>query len=60
MHQEGNCEVLEIIRYILNKVDYKDIIEDGEPYNVKLGEDFWSAFKDHTKKIFNNMSKYII
>ena len=60
MHQEGNCEVLEIIRYILNKVDYKDIIKDGEPYNVKLGEDFWSAFKDHTKKIFKNMSKYII
>ena len=60
LHQEGNCEVLEIIRYILNKSDYKDIIKDGEPYNVKLGEDFWSSFKDHTKKIFSNMSKYII
>ena len=60
LHQEGNCEVLEIIRYILNKSDYKDIIEDGEPYNVKLGQDFWRGFKDCTKDIFNNMSNYII
>ncbi len=60
MHQEGNCEVLEIIRYILNKTDYKDTIEDGEPYNVKIGEDYETEFKDYTKKIFDNMSKYII
>ena len=60
MHQEGNCDVLEIIRYILNKVDYKDKIEDGEPYNVKLGEDYDTAYIDYTKIIFDNMSKYII
>jgi len=60
MHQEGNCEVLEIIRYILNKTDYKDTIEDAEPYNVKIGEDYETEFKDYTKKIFDNMSKYII
>ena len=34
MHQEGNCEVSGVIRYILNKVDYKDKIEDGMLYNV--------------------------
>ena len=60
LHQEGNCDVLEIIKYILNKTDYKDKIVDGDPYNVKLGEDFENEFKDFTKKIFNNMSKYII
>ena len=60
MHQEGNCETLEIIRYILNKVDYKDEIKDGEPYNKKLGEDYENAYKDYTKTIFINMSKYII
>ena len=62
LHQEGNYEVKEIIRYILNKVDYKDKdrIEDGEPYNVKIGDDFEIEFRDYTKKIFENMSKYII
>ena len=62
LHQEGNYEVKEIIRYILNKVDYKDKdrIEDGEPYNVKIGDDFETEYKDYTKKIFENMSKYII
>jgi len=60
MHQEGNCEVIEIIRYILNKTDYRDKIEDGEPYNVKIGEDYENEYKDYTKKIFDNMSKYII
>ena len=46
----------------MNKVDYKDKdrIEDGEPYNVKIGDDFETEFRDYTKKIFENMSKYII
>jgi len=60
LHQEGNCDVLEILKYILNKTDYKDKIVDGDPYNCKLGEDFENEYKDFTKKIFNNMSKYII
>ena len=60
MHQEGNCGVLGIIRYILNKTDYKDKIEDGEVYNIKLFEDYENKYKDYTKNIFNNMSKYII
>ena len=60
MHQEGNCGVLGIIRYILNKTDYKDKIEDGELYNIQLFEDYENKYKDYTKNIFNNMSKYII
>jgi len=48
------------MRYILNKVDYKDEIEDGEPYNIKIGDDYETEYKDYTKKIFDNMSKYII
>ena len=60
LHQEGNYEVKEIIRYILNKIDYKDKVLDGEPFNVKIGEDWETEFKDYTKQIFNNMSKYII
>ena len=60
LHQEGNCEVLEIIKYILNKTDYKDKITDGDTYNKKIGEDFENDYKDYTIQIFDNMSKYII
>ena len=60
LHQEGNRPVSEILRYILNKVDYEDKIIDGEPYNVKSGDDFESEFKFYTKNIFKFMSKYII
>ena len=49
MHQEGNCGVLGIIRYILNKTDYKDKIEDGELYNIKLFEDYENKYKDYIK-----------
>ncbi len=60
MHQEGNCEVLEIIRYILNKTEYDDKIIDGEPYNIKIGVDYETYYKEYTKKIFDYMAKYII
>ena len=60
LHQEGNRPVSEILRYILNKVDYEDKIIDGEPFNVKQGDDFESEFKLYTKNIFKFMSKYII
>ena len=60
MHQEGNCNELNRIRYILNKTDYKDKIEDYVIYNVKLGEDYNTEYKDYIKEIFFIMSKYII
>ena len=60
LHQEGNCEILEIIRYILNKVDYKDKIIDGDPSNNQIGEDYEIHYADYTKTIFECMSKYII
>ena len=60
LHQEGNYEIKEIIRYILNNIDYKDKIIDGEPNNIKIGVDFETEYKEYTKKIFKNMAKYII
>ena len=60
LHQEGNCEVLEIIRYILNKIDYEDKIKDSEIYYMKIGIDYESEYKYYSKKIFDNLSKYII
>ena len=60
LHQEGNRQVYEILRYILNKYDYEDKIKDGDPYNVKSGDDFECEFKLYIKNIFQYMSKYII
>ena len=60
LHQEGNYEVKEIIRYILNKTEYDDKIIDGEPYNIKTGADYETEYKEYTKKIFDYMAKYII
>ena len=60
LHQEGNYEIKEIIRYILNNIDYNDKIIDGEPNNIKIGIDYETEYKEYTKKIFDNMAKYII
>ena len=61
LHQEGNYEVKDIIRYILNKTDYNDNkIKDGEQYNIKIGNDYEIEYKEYTKKIFKYMAKYII
>ena len=61
LHQEGNCPVKDIIRYILNKIEYDDDkIIDGEPYNIKIGADYETEYKEYTKKIFDYMAKYII
>ena len=61
LHQEGNCPIKDIIRYILNKTEYdNNKIIDGEPYNIKIGSDFETEYKEYTKKIFEYMAKYII
>ena len=59
LHQEGNCEILEIMRYILNKTNYTDKIKDGKIYNDPIGEDFEDEYKESTKTIFNSISKYV-
>ena len=59
-HQGGNYEILEMIRYILNKINNKDKIQDGDLYNESLGEDYEDQYNDYTKKIFENISKYLI
>ena len=64
-HQGGNCEISEMIRYILNKTsitkDNNDIIRDADNlYNESLGEDFEDQYKEYTKKIFDGISKYLI
>ena len=59
-HQEGNYEIPEMIRYILNKPNNKDKIQDGELSSLSLGDDYEEQFHDHTQKVFNSISKYLI
>ena len=59
MHLDGNCEISEIIRYILNKTDNNDEIKDGNIYNDKIAEDYVKEYKDYNKKSFENISKYV-
>ena len=60
-HQEGNCEISEMMRYILNKTGNKDKIKEADNlYNEPLGEDYEEQYKDYTKKIFESISKYLI
>ena len=60
LHQEGNCKILEIMRYILNKTDNKDKIKEGQIYNEQIGEDYENEYKDYTRQIFDSISKYLI
>jgi len=60
LHQEGNCKILEIMRYILNKTDNQDKIQEGQIYNEPIGEDYENEYKDYTKQIFDSISKYFI
>ena len=60
LHQEGNCKLFEIMRYILNKTDYKEKIKDGKIYNEPIGDDYEEQYTEYTKKIFDSISKYII
>ena len=58
-HQAGNCEISEMIRYILNKTGNKDIIKDGKLNNITLGEDFEDQHNYYSKRIFDCISDYM-
>jgi len=60
LHLEGNCEISEMVRYILNKTSYEDKIQDGDIYNEALGKDFEEQYDEYSKKIFIHISKYLI
>ena len=65
-HQRGNCEIYEMIRYILNKTNIVnkyngDNIQDADNlHNATLGKDYEDEYKEYTKKIFDGISKYLI
>ena len=60
-HQEGNFEIFEIKRYILNKTSTSDKIEEAKDINnIAIGEDYEQEYRDNTKDIFESMSNYLI
>ena len=60
-HQEGNFDIPEIKRYILNKTSIDDTIIEAENINnIPLGEDYEKQHRDYTKQIFESMSQYLI
>ena len=60
-HQEGNLDIPEIKRYILNKANIDDKIKEANNINnIPLGEDYEKQYYDYTKDIFNSISKYLI
>ena len=52
LHQVGNWEILDIIRYIFIKANYTDKIKDGKIYNDPIGEYYEDEYKESTKTIF--------
>ena len=60
-HQEGNFDIPEIKRYILNKANTTDKIYEAENiYNIRLGQDYEKQYYDYTKQIFESISNYLI
>ena len=59
-HLYGEASVFEIIRYILNKVDNKNSIMDGEKTIIKIVDDYLDEYTFYNEKSFRNISKYII
>ena len=60
IYKSGFCEASDILRYILNKIDYNERIKDSDIYIGSFIEDYYKEYKDYTNDIFQNISKYMI
>ena len=62
LYLEGNHEIFDLIRYILNKTDYKDKIEQDMIYNehIYTDIDYKTLYKEYNKKIIYNMKEYFV
>ena len=58
---EGNNDISDIIRYVLNKTDYKYKIEQGRLYNdhIYLDNNYKEHYKEYIKALIDNIDKYI-
>ena len=61
LYQEGSCEIKELCRYILNKTNKDDRINEvNYIYNIQLDEDYEEQYKEYSKNIFKSISRYLI
>ena len=58
-HLDGEAKVWEIIRYILNKTDNTQDINDGIVANPKIADDYVEEYKLYINNSFKNISNYI-
>ena len=60
MHQNFSYDISGIMRYILNKIDSRDKIIDGDIYDNDKFEDYFNEYHEYSKNSFNNISHYLI
>ena len=58
-HLDGGYNILDILKYILNKTDNKIEIIDGKAINPIKTEDYVQKFKIYHENSFNNISYYL-
>ena len=60
MHKNFGYDISGIMRYILNKIDSRDKIIDGDIYYNDIFEDYFNEYHEYSKISFNNISRYLI
>ena len=62
-HQNGDCEISDIIRFILNKTklnkEQNEIKDTTKKYINTIGEDYETDYSFYTKDIFKSIASYI-
>ena len=60
MYFDGDCEIKELIRYILNMIKSEEDIKDGEINGGGTPEDYVKKYEEYNKKSFENISTFIV
>ena len=58
-HLDGGYNVLDILKFILNKTDSKDNIKDGKTANPLQAEDYVKYYTIYNENSFDNISNYL-
>ena len=59
LHISGNCQISEIIRYILNITDNNEEIKDGDMDNSASVYDYYTFYSLYNSGSFDRITKYI-
>ena len=58
-HLDGGYNITDILKFILNKTDSKDEIEDDRIYNIIKAEDYVQQYRVYNENSFDNISNYL-